>query len=109
MLSTTLLRKNFADQSSSTCNFWLGKVSETASGAYGDRFTFTVEVTKPDGTKETLGPFTSDPVGGGWTTYTPAQVGKYTFMAKFQEHKYTPPKSSIKEGLKRLSAAKQWY
>ena len=42
-----------------------------------------MEVTKPDGSKETLGPFTSDPVGGGWTIYTPTQVGTYTFVAKF--------------------------
>jgi hypothetical protein len=70
--------------------FWLnGPPPPTASGAYGDRWTYTVEVTKPDGSKETLGPFTSDPVGGGWTSYTPTQVGTYTFVAKFAEHKIT--------------------
>jgi hypothetical protein len=69
--------------------FWLHDAPKTAVGATGDRWTFTIEITKPDGTKETLGPFTSDPVGGGWTYYTPDQVGTYTFVAKFHEHTLT--------------------
>jgi hypothetical protein len=48
-----------------------------------------VEVTKPDGSKETLGPFTSDPVGTGWTTYVPTEAGNYSVVAKFAEHKIT--------------------
>jgi hypothetical protein len=67
--------------------FWVDKIPYTANGPYGDRFTFTVEVTKPDGSKETRGPFTSDPVGGGYTTYTPDQVGTYYFQAFFPEQK----------------------
>ena len=55
----------------------------TANGAYGDRWTFTLEVTKPDGFKETLGPYISDPIGGGWFTYTPDSVGTYYFQAFF--------------------------
>jgi hypothetical protein len=35
--------------------FWPNALPPTASGAYGDRWTWNVEVTKPDGTKETLG------------------------------------------------------
>lgn len=69
--------------------FWCGEVPPTAHGIYGDRWTFTVEVTKPDGTKETLGPFTSDPVGGSWALYKPDQVGTYTAVAKFAEHTIT--------------------
>jgi hypothetical protein len=69
--------------------YWLNAVPPTAVGAYGDKWTFTVEVTKPDSSKETLGPFTSDPVGGGWASYTPTQVGTYTLVAKFAEHKIT--------------------
>ncbi len=42
-----------------------------------------MEITKPDNTTQTLGPITSDPVGGGWTNYTPETVGTYTFVAKF--------------------------
>ena len=64
--------------------FWLDKIPPTAAGVGGDRWSnMTVEVTKPDETKQRLGPFTSDPVGGGWTTYTPDQVGTYTFVFSF--------------------------
>ncbi|MCW3995562.1 MAG: PQQ-like beta-propeller repeat protein [Candidatus Bathyarchaeota archaeon] len=69
--------------------FWLDKLPQTASGEYGDRFTFYVDVTKPGGTNETLGPFTSDPVGGSYTIYTPDEVGDYTFVARFPGHTYT--------------------
>jgi len=69
--------------------FWLDTLPQTATGAYGDRYTFTVEVTKPDNSKQTLGPFTSDPVGGGWASYTPDQLGTYTFVAKFPGLTYT--------------------
>jgi hypothetical protein len=69
--------------------FWLDTLPQTANGQYGDRFTFTVKVTKPDKTTETLGPITSDPVGGGWTNYTPNQEGNYTFVAIFPGIKYT--------------------
>ena len=63
--------------------FWLSEPPPTAGGAYGDRWTFNLEVTKPDGNTKTLGPFTSDPVGGAFTTYTPDQVGTYYFQANF--------------------------
>jgi len=62
---------------------WLNMVPPTALGAYGDRYTFTVEVTKPDGSKQTLGPFTSNPVGTTHTMYTPDEVGTYTFQVSF--------------------------
>src|SRR3972149_9378096 len=64
--------------------FWLDWIPPPSTGAYGDRWQFYVDVTKPDGTKETLGqPFTSDPVGGSWTLYTPTQLGTYTVVARF--------------------------
>jgi outer membrane protein assembly factor BamB len=66
---------------------WLHIQPPTALGAYGDRWKFTVEVTKPDGSKETLGPLTSDPIGSSFTFYTPAKVGNYTFQASFPETK----------------------
>ena len=69
--------------------FWLNAVPPTAFGAYGDRWKFTIEITKPDGSKETLGPITSDPVGGGFTKYTPTEVGTYTIVAKFADYKIT--------------------
>jgi hypothetical protein len=79
--------------------YWSNEIPPTAIGAYGDRWTYTIEVTKPDGTTETLGPFESDPVGGGWTTYTPNQVGEYTIVAHMEEHTITglptPPGQTI--------------
>jgi outer membrane protein assembly factor BamB len=67
-----------------TIVYWLDKVPPTAAGTGGDRWQdITVEITAPDGSQETLGPFTSDPVGGGWTLYTPNQVGTYTFEVIF--------------------------
>jgi len=64
--------------------FWLDKLPPTAAGAGGDRWrNLKVEVTKPNGDKQTLGPFTSDPAASGWTSYTPDQVGTYTFVFSF--------------------------
>jgi len=65
-------------------NFWIDKVPPTANSAYGDRWqNYTVQITKPDGSTETLGPFTSDSAGGAWTTYVPDMVGTYTFVFTF--------------------------
>jgi outer membrane protein assembly factor BamB len=67
-----------------TINFWLGAPPPTASGPYGDRWqNMKITVTKPDGTTETLGPFTSDDTGGTYTTYTPTTTGNYTFSFIF--------------------------
>ena len=63
--------------------FWINWIPPTAQGQYGDRWKFTLTVTKPDKTTETLGPFTSDPVGGSWTTYIPTQLGEYSVVAHF--------------------------
>src|SRR5512147_225092 len=64
--------------------YWLDKVPPTAAGFAGDRWgNLTIAVTKPDGAKQTLGPFFSDPVGGGYTLYTPDQTGTYTFVFNF--------------------------
>ncbi len=67
--------------------FWADKYPPTATGNYGDHWQFTVDVTGPDGTTDTLGPFESDPVGGAYTGYTPTQAGNYTVVAHFLEHK----------------------
>ena len=63
--------------------FWINMVPPTANGAYGDRWSFNVNVVKPDGSNETLGPITSDPVGGAYTIYVPTQIGNYTVQAIF--------------------------
>ena len=63
--------------------FMLHMPPPTAGGAFGDRYTFYIEITKPDGSTETQGPITSDPVGGGYLLYTPDQVGTYYFQASY--------------------------
>jgi hypothetical protein len=65
-------------------NFWVNIPPPTASAQYGDRWhNMTVKVTKPDGTTQTLGPFTSDATGGTHTTFTPATTGNFTFQMIF--------------------------
>ncbi len=60
---------------------WLDCIVPTATGTGGDLFRgFIVNVTAPDGTTTTLGPFTSDQVGSTYTTFTPDQVGNYTLV-----------------------------
>ncbi len=64
---------------------WLNDYPRTAIGAYGDRWDkMYVDITLPDGSKEVLGPFTSDPVGSAYTNYSPTQVGTYTFVFRFE-------------------------
>lgn len=63
---------------------WLQVVPPTASGGYGDRWQdFTLTITKPDGTTQTQGPYTSDPIGFAWATYTPDQIGTYQLQFNF--------------------------
>ncbi len=64
---------------------WLNDYPRTAVGAYGDRWdNMYVDITKPNGDEQTLGPFTSDPVGNAYTNYVPDQVGDYTFVFRFE-------------------------
>jgi hypothetical protein len=75
-----------------TVGFWVNQPPPTAGTIYGDRFgNMTVKVTKPDGTSETLGPFTSDDTGGTYTTYTPTLLGTYTFQMIFAGWTLTYP------------------
>ncbi|MCW4005547.1 MAG: PQQ-like beta-propeller repeat protein [Candidatus Bathyarchaeota archaeon] len=63
---------------------WLDLVPPYAVSHGGDPWIgITIDVTKPDGSTETLGPFNSDPISGFWALYTPNQVGTYTFQAHF--------------------------
>jgi PQQ-like domain len=59
-----------------TVNFWLAVPLQNVQFAHN----MTVVVTKPDGTTETLGPFTSDFTGGTTTSFIPDAVGNYTFQ-----------------------------
>jgi hypothetical protein len=49
----------------------------------------TVTVTRPDGTTETLGPFTTDTTGGTGTQYVPATVGTYYLQTNFPQQLVT--------------------
>jgi hypothetical protein len=67
-----------------TIGFWINDPPPTASRTYGDRWeNFKITITSPSGTTTTLGPFTSDDTGGTSTSYTPSQVGNYTFFFSF--------------------------
>lgn len=44
---------------------------------------FTVTITKPDGTTETKGPFTTDATGSQWFNYVPTVVGTYSIQFSF--------------------------
>jgi outer membrane protein assembly factor BamB len=67
-----------------TVVWWLNQPPPSAAGSGGDRWrNITIDVTSPDGTKQTLGPFVSDDVGGSYTLYIPNQVGTYKFELHF--------------------------
>lgn len=80
-----------------TLNFWLQMPPATASILdYGDRYdNMTVKVTLPDQTTTTIGPFSSDTVGGAYALYYPTIVGNYTFQMSYPgqtiEGKNPPP------------------
>jgi hypothetical protein len=63
------------------CNYYM----PTASGDYGDRWVYSVNIMKPDGTNETVSGIKSDPVGSAYLSYTYDQVGVYTFQVFFPE------------------------
>jgi outer membrane protein assembly factor BamB len=70
--------------------YWTSFAPPTATGSTGYTWqNLKVEVTKPDGTTQSLGPFSSDPVGGGYVPYTPDQVGMYSFTFKLPEQVLT--------------------
>ena len=63
--------------------WWLNAIPPTAAGESGDRWIAYIDVIKPDGTNDTYGPLTSDPVGGGYISYVPETVGNYACVARF--------------------------
>ena len=59
--------------------FWINNIPPTAAGNAGDRWLdMTIDVTDPSGQVEHFGPFTSDPVGGAYMSYTPTETGNYS-------------------------------
>jgi len=79
---------------------WLDKCPPTATGPYGDRWEkLYIDIIKPDGAKETIGPLTSDPIGFAYALYTPNIVGTYKIQGRFEgqtlEGKNLPPTGSM--------------
>ena len=53
------------------------------SPRYGYWENMTLNVWKPDGSTESLGPYRTAEAGTGWAPYTPTMVGNYTFQWVF--------------------------
>ena len=75
---------------------WIDKAHPTAQGYYGGRFSgCTIEITKPDNSSETIGPFSLDPISSAYKNYSPQQVGIYAvvfhFPAQVIENTNPPP------------------
>ena len=70
-------------------------ISEAAPSASYGWSGITITVTKPDGTTETLGPFTTDSTGATYTTYVPDQTGNYTITTNFPNNTYPITSASI--------------
>lgn len=66
--------------------FWQAQPPPSASAKTGDRWEgLTLDITKPDGSVDHLGPFISDPVGSGYAIYTPQATGTYTVKYNFPQ------------------------
>jgi hypothetical protein len=61
---------------------WVDYYSPTATGSQGQHWDgFQINITKPDGTTQIIGPFTcGSAVGSDYRTFTPDQVGTYTIV-----------------------------
>ena len=62
----------------------IGEQSDAAGGRAA-WYDVILELTKPDSTKQNITIAKSDPVGGGWYSYTPDQTGTYSLKAFFPE------------------------
>ena len=58
------------------------------------RYQYTVDIDKPDGTRQTIGPITSDSTGTAYTLWSPAATGNYTVTVNFLELLYQWSSSS---------------
>ena len=76
---------------------WVDRYSPTAGGGIGQRWNgFKIDITKPDGTNETIGPFQSaSDVGSDAKVYTPDQVGTYTIVFSWPGETVKPSPASL--------------
>jgi hypothetical protein len=64
----------------------------------------TVTVMRPDGQTETLGPFMTDTTGLSGTSYTPTQVGTYTFQSHFPQQDIQETAAGVEAGTTMLAS-----
>ncbi|MCW4028101.1 MAG: PQQ-binding-like beta-propeller repeat protein [Candidatus Bathyarchaeota archaeon] len=69
--------------------FWINIYPPSAAGSAGDRWTFYIDITDPDGKTTSQGPLTSDPVGGSYLQFSPEQTGTYTITCRFPNQTLT--------------------
>ncbi len=63
---------------------WLVQIEPTAMGTAGGRWEgYTLQISKPDGTEQALGPFTADDASYAHAIYTPDTLGTYTITFNF--------------------------
>jgi outer membrane protein assembly factor BamB len=63
---------------------WLDKAPPVDSQNRALTFSnYTLEITKPDGSKQTMGPYQSDYIASKYLAYTPDAVGTYRFQFKY--------------------------
>ncbi len=58
-------------------SFWVEPIPPTAADIFHG---FMVDITKPDGSKETKGPFNTSPLGSQYFAYVPDKIGSYQFQ-----------------------------
>ena len=85
-----------------TVIIWLDIVPPTVAGAVTAWEGYRVNITKPDGSIETKGPYSSHSDGGYYFTYKPTKTGIYKFQFSFPGQTvagvyYKPSKSAIVE------------
>jgi hypothetical protein len=68
-----------------TLVMWLVPTNPAAGGSGESTLwtNFTLLITKPDNTTQTLGPFTADTASSAYATYTPEATGTYTVEFRF--------------------------
>jgi len=75
-----------------------GILLQTPNVAFG--YTgLTLTITKPDGTTETLGPYTTDSTGGTAIIYKPTQAGTYKLKVNYPQQIWTFGEFVNREGL----------
>jgi hypothetical protein len=67
-------------------------------------YDITVTVVRPDGQTETLGPFMTDTTGISGTSYTPTQVGTYTFQTNFPQQEIEVGVAGVETGTTMLAS-----